>query len=166
MILKTERLALRRLTLDDAENMALLVNDWDVAKVLARVPHPYSRDDAIWFINDVTAKDLPAWGIFTDRMIGVVGTEDHLGYWLGKSYWGKGYATEAATAALDYHFSDGKNAKIVSGHLPGNTASRHVLEKLGFVETGLSKTYSTALQEDVDHIDMLLTRAAWEAKRS
>jgi hypothetical protein len=72
-------------------------------------------------------------------------------------------ATEAATAALDWHFGNAANTEIVSGHFEGNAASRHVLEKLGFVETGLSMTPSAAYGKDVPHVDMLLTREAWLA---
>lgn len=161
MELRTERLVLRKLTVNDADAITALANDWDVAKVLARVPHPYTREDAVSFVDFVASENLPAWGIFTDQLIGVVGTEDHLGYWLGKEFWGKGYATEAAGAALNFHFSDVKNADIHSGHFQGNMASRHVLNKLGFVETGLSTTFSAAHKKHIPHVDMLLTRDGW-----
>ncbi|MEQ9487733.1 MAG: GNAT family N-acetyltransferase [Alphaproteobacteria bacterium] len=163
MSLKTERLLLRKLDPDDADALAALANDWDVVKWLARLPYPYTRDDAVGFIDFVLAEDLPAWAIVTDRLIGIVGTEDHLGYWLGKAHWGNGYATEAATAALDWHFGNAANTEIVSGHFEGNAASRHVLEKLGFVETGLSMTPSASHGKDVPHVDMLLTRETWVA---
>lgn len=164
MELRTERLILRKLTVDDADAITALADDWDVAKVLARVPYPYTREDACTWIGLVIEEDQPAWGICTDRLVGVVGTEDHLGYWLGKKFWGMGYATEAASAALGFHFSDAKNADIHSGHFPDNTASRHVLNKLGFVESGLSEIFSVAHKKTIPHVDMLLTRENWETR--
>jgi len=162
MELRTERLVLRELTVEDADAIAELANEWDVAKVLARVPYPYNRSDALQFIEFVSSEQLPVWGIVADRLIGVVGVEDELGYWLGKEFWGQGFATEAVSAAVACHFSDPQNKEIEAGHYDGNHASRRVLEKLGFAEIGVSTAYSKAQDKNVRRIDMLLTREGWE----
>jgi ribosomal-protein-alanine N-acetyltransferase len=58
-------------------------------------------------------------------------TEVQIGYLLKKSYWGKGLATEAASAALKYGFEIAHLEKVVAVAKPDNIASRRVMEKLG-----------------------------------
>ena len=71
------------------------------------------------------------------------GPETEVGYRLARSAWGKGYATEAATAALAYAFDDAGGAcDIVLGVThPENAASQHVLRKLGLHDEGISTQY-------------------------
>jgi ribosomal-protein-alanine N-acetyltransferase len=57
--------------------------------------------------------------------------ETEVGYGFDKPYWGQGYATELAAAWLRYGFEEAKLARIVAVAIPENTASRHVMEKLG-----------------------------------
>ncbi|MEM9139476.1 MAG: GNAT family protein, partial [Pseudomonadota bacterium] len=71
----------------------------------------------------------------------------------------------AATLVLDRWFGAGAE-KATSGHLFDNPASRRVLTKLGFVETGRSKAHANSRGGPVEHVDMVLTRAAWESGRS
>lgn len=59
--------------------------------------------------------------------------EYELGYALGKAYWGKGIATEAARAATRFGFEYGELDRIIAVVIPENTASWKVLEKIGFV---------------------------------
>jgi ribosomal-protein-alanine N-acetyltransferase len=57
--------------------------------------------------------------------------ETEVGYGFDKPFWGQGYATEAAAAWLRYGFETAGLARIVAVAIPENTASRHVMEKLG-----------------------------------
>lgn len=166
MQIRTERLLLKPLILEDAGELARLANDWEVAEVLARIPHPYSEEDALQFIDIVVKNNLPAWGIHTDRFIGVVGIDDELGYWLGREFWGKGYMTEAAAAVVSWFFEDPGNLLLNSGHFTGNQASRNVLTKLGFEENGNSKVYSIAHDKTLDQTDMVLSRERWEQRQA
>ena len=59
------------------------------------------------------------------------GDEVEVGYYLGRSAWGQGYATEAARASLAYGFDECGLSSIVAVVRHENAASRHVLEKLG-----------------------------------
>lgn len=54
-----------------------------------------------------------------------------IGWRLGSQYWGHGYATEGAKAALDYGFETIQLNEIVSFAVPGNVRSIRVMEKLG-----------------------------------
>ena len=64
-------------------------------------------------------------------------TNFELGFHIVRRCWGRGFATEAAAAALDYGWRQMRLAKIYAGHHPDNRASGQILEKLGFtvVET-------------------------------
>ena len=61
---------------------------------------------------------------------------------LGRAYWGRGYATEAARAALDYGFAELRLAEIVATTVPANLRSRRVMEKLGMTRVP---------EDDFDH---------------
>src|SRR5215204_5588328 len=58
-----------------------------------------------------------------------------VGWRLAAEYWGVGYATEGAMAALQFGFGDLQLEQIVSFTVPGNTRSRRVMEKIGMVHT-------------------------------
>jgi [ribosomal protein S5]-alanine N-acetyltransferase len=148
----TNRLTLRPFHATEAQRVATLVGDWDVCSMLARVPFPYAAADAEkWFADH---KDAHARGenfVFAiatpgDGVIGCIGLELNgegiedgalvLGYWFGKPYWGRGYATEAGAAALAYAEADTGVKRFRSGHFAENPGSGKVLEKLGFAYTG------------------------------
>jgi [ribosomal protein S5]-alanine N-acetyltransferase len=57
-----------------------------------------------------------------------------LGYTLGRAWWGRGYATEAAQACLDVAFGELALSSVIAIADPANPASARVLEKLGFAE--------------------------------
>ena len=59
-----------------------------------------------------------------------------LGYWIGVPFWGKGYATEAASAAVAFGFDMLRLNRIYAHHFAGNTASQRVLEKIGMRHEG------------------------------
>ncbi|MCO5177702.1 MAG: GNAT family N-acetyltransferase [Thermomicrobiales bacterium] len=68
------------------------------------------------------------------------GVEDiEVGFHLARSVWGRGYATELATALLSYAFSTLPVSRIISFAHPDNAASRRVLVKAGFRETGVGE---------------------------
>ena len=59
-----------------------------------------------------------------------------MGYWIGRPYWGRGYATEACTALVDIARALGLGS-LEGSHFVDNPASARVLEKLGFVPLGI-----------------------------
>jgi len=147
--IETERLILRTPGLQDAARIADLINDYDVARMLTRVPHPYSLTDAEAFLASEEAREdnfLVEHKSFGP--IGLIGLHDpgetgpmslparEMGYWLGRTFWGRGFATEAAKAMLAWA-RDGCGLKVVaSGHYADNPASGRVLAKAGFLYTG------------------------------
>jgi RimJ/RimL family protein N-acetyltransferase len=145
--LVSERLRLRRPSQDDLPAVVGLIGDYDVAKNLTVVPHPYAMEHAEQWLNATRAQfksgDGDTWAIHLgNRFIGVCSVTRYqgwlsLGYWLGKPHWGKGYATEAATAAAAYAFAEYGVPALVSGYYPDNPASGRVLAKLGFEPAGV-----------------------------
>ncbi|HKJ60922.1 MAG TPA: GNAT family N-acetyltransferase [Hyphomicrobiales bacterium] len=164
-VLTTERLQLRTVRADDAGDIIRLANDFEVARRLARMPHPYGEGDAQHFIKTILPNEA-VWALVRQEdgvFMGVVGLmtkseEDAatIGYWLGRDYWGQGYMTEAATAVARFAFETLKLPYLRSGHLADNAASASVLAKLGFVPVGKSRNFCLALNAEVDHVDLRL----------
>ena len=144
----TKRLLLRPPQSSDIADLVALIGDFDVAKNLARVPHPYSEEDAKSFI----ARTVEQRATGTELAFAITRKSDnayiggcglHLkdglfefGYWLGKPFWGRGFATEAARRLVAYGFGNLKADRLVAGWYHDNPASGHVLEKLGCKPAG------------------------------
>lgn len=175
-LIETERLTLRLPRLDDAERVALMLNNFAVAGNLSRVPYPYEVSDARAYLR-ARRPDLPAGetGFAIELagagFIGQVGYHrDHqgntvLGYYLGQPYWGRGIMTEAVRAVVAWYFEQTEENHIRSGVFHFNKASLAVQRKLGFVEIGRSYLHCLARGEDIRHIDTELTRAVWARSR-
>lgn len=144
----TTRLTLREPRWDDAARLAELANDFDVVRMTTGMPFPYTLQDADGFLRRMQARDRAREAVFAidhadEGVVGVLGfhpTEPRapeVGYWIGRPYWGQGYATEAATAALDWARAGWGRRLVVSGHFADNPASGRVLEKAGFLYTGV-----------------------------
>ncbi|GGX63688.1 N-acetyltransferase GCN5 [Tateyamaria omphalii] len=161
-LMTTDRLTLRRPGMQDAAVFTALVGDLDVSRWLTRVPHPYTLADAQDFISRVEIGGGNTFAICVgDQVIGCIGTEDQLGYWLGKNHWGHGYATEACKAMIDRHFAQ-DSSDLKSGHFVENTASSHVLQKLGFVRTSQTQAKCPATGDTHVLQRMVLTQNSWE----
>jgi len=142
--LKTQRLILRPPVLADAARVSLLAGDYDVASMTGTIPHPYSEQMAAEWIGEVL-KGEEGVVFMIERegsLVGCTGYRafepDHaeLGYWIGKPYWGHGYATEAVRALIAHAFDADGFGYLRAGHFSDNPASARVIEKLGFVAQG------------------------------
>ena len=152
----TPRLRLRALTSGDAPRIAQYAGDFDIAKMTTRVPHPYVLDDATSFVerlHDPLSIDQAVFGVESpeDGLIGAVSfhaggdlNAPEFGYWIGKPWWGRGYATEAARAALKWAKSAWGRKIVFAGHFADNPASAAVLIKSGFLYTGDVKPLHSA----------------------
>ena len=160
--LETERLLLRPFRAEDAPAVHAHCGNWNIARMLTRVPHPYRRDLAESWIES-HAKDWRSGAEITfcieldGEAVGAVGlrrTEGRtyeIGYWLGEPWWGKGFATEAARGAMRFAFEELGAEKLSSGHFLDNPASGRVLEKCGFRYTDESMVPCEARGEAVAH---------------
>jgi RimJ/RimL family protein N-acetyltransferase len=146
-VLETVRLKLRAPRREDAKAITALASEFRVAANTARIPHPYRMVDAEEFIAGANLREGEATFVVIreDRLIGACGIEPReggpeLGYWFGVPYWGRGYATEAARALVDYAFTDTGCETLLAGARIGNPASRRVLEKCAFQWSGVRLT--------------------------
>jgi RimJ/RimL family protein N-acetyltransferase len=165
----TERLLLRRPDDRDVDAIVGVVGDWDVARRLARVPHPYGAADALFFIRQIVPAEW-TWAITlrgSDELLGAIGLTPEeggdtaeLGYWLSPEHWGNGIVTEAARAVIAFGFERLGLPVVTSGYFDGNPASGQVLRKLGFVETGRAMQSCLATGTDVPSMRMELPRPA------
>jgi RimJ/RimL family protein N-acetyltransferase len=170
-VLETKRLALRMPQLEDAKSMVALANDRRIAENTARIPHPYKLADAESFISGANRSAAGAVFLITLRGGAVIGAcgvtvldeQAELGYWLGVPYWGKGYATEALHAVIDYAFTDLGHEALSAGARVTNPASRRVLEKCGFQWTGVGLYRIRAINSSAPIDRFRLERGIWSA---
>jgi 8-oxo-dGTP diphosphatase len=153
--LKTERLTLRPLRAQDAEALHRLVNDWEVTRTLAEIPYPYPRDLADDWIASTAAQLADGTGYHLaitgtegkkETLVGVVGLRvdtarrtGRLGYWVGRTFWGHGVATEAAKRLTSWGFANLSLDQITAEVTEGNEASCAVLRRVGFREVGVGE---------------------------
>lgn len=161
-VLHTARLTLRRVRIEDAGPLNAMCNDWEVVKWLTRAPWPYPLvETQTWIATDPAAYVL----IAADGPVGVIGLDEELGYWIGRSHWGRGYISEALPPVIACAFDRLGWSAIPSGYLEGNEKSARVLIRNGFRADGDERIFSRARNEPVLHHKMRLTRADWRALR-
>lgn len=151
-LIETPRLQLRAFAPGDAPAVQKLAGAREVANATALIPHPYPDGVAEQWIGShrrewaahrnlslaVTLRD-------TDELIGAMGltfAEEHaraeLGYWIGVPFWRHGFATEAATALIDFAFRVLQLNRVQAHHYASNPASGRVLLKVGMKREGTS----------------------------
>lgn len=174
--IETRRLRLRLPEARDAGPIALLADNPKVALQTARMPYPYSRQDArAWIARARAARNETTFVIVgrgDGRVLGatgygrLAGDAAEVGYWLGEPYWGRGLATEALAPVIEHAFTVGEEARLRGRCRTGNAASRRVLEKCGFVHEGTDVAEARALNGPVAVDVFSLDRAIWrEARR-
>jgi RimJ/RimL family protein N-acetyltransferase len=152
VVIETGRLRIRSLRNGDLDDLVVLINNWEVARWVSSVPHPYTEVDGREWVTRVQqdhATGRPRRFAIalkeTDRLIGGVGidgstgdgsNEPALGYWLGQPHWGNGYAREAVAAVIDYGLRMLGMETIRAYTDPGNVASQKVLLRCGLKKVG------------------------------
>jgi len=145
MFARTERLLLRPSWPEDAGELHQAIADEGIVRNLARAPWPYTAEDAVRSATQEHDAHFPSFLMMlrtngAPHLIGACGIgnlngEAELGYWIGRSYWGLGFATEASRAVVEIAKAIG-HKKLVASHFTDNPASGNVLRKLGFQSTG------------------------------
>jgi RimJ/RimL family protein N-acetyltransferase len=148
MFARTARLTLRPAWPEDAPALAQAIGHEAVARMLMRVPFPYTVADAHAFADQPRGAHEPRFLILshdaaTPVLIGGIALTDfggdsgvELGYWLTPAAWGRGYATEAGRAVVDMARHALPLRRLHAWHFADNPASGAVLRKLGFRTTG------------------------------
>ncbi len=177
--IKTERLTLRRFTVEDAEAM---YNNWAkderVCKFLTWDPHESAQATAellkIW-CADYEKKDWYQWAIVHgETVIGSIAvvriSEQNelaeLGYCIGYDFWGQGFMPEAAKGVIDFLFSEVNFNRIEICHAVKNPASGAVARKCGLTFEGTKKQeFKSRSGEFLDISFYGLTKEEWEKNR-
>ena len=148
--LHTERINFSRWTQDDYDLAFLLWGDENVTRYISKTGE-FSEEEIkkrlSLEIENFNKFDVQYWPIFekeTEELIGCCGLRPYeiekriyeIGFHLRHKYWGKGLASEAARAAIQYSRDILNAASLFAGHNPNNTDSKKILGKLGFDYTG------------------------------
>ncbi|MGG3738918.1 GNAT family N-acetyltransferase [Aeribacillus pallidus] len=149
--LETERLLLRKITLDDVEAMFSYASNDEVTKYVTWDTHR-SLADTKQYIDFVLSqyenKQIAPWGIESKETKEFIGTIDfvwwqpahqkaEIGYVISDKYWGKGIATEASKKLIQFGFEEMDLVRIQAICFVENTASARVMEKVGMTFEGI-----------------------------
>lgn len=181
--LHTERLTLGPVELEEADRVSELAGEEAIARNTESIPHPYPEGEAGRVIGKIRedveagraavfAVRLAEDGAGERRLIGMMGLHpepEHeragMGYWIGRPYWGRGYATEAGREVLRWGFEEAELRRIYAESFARNRASCRVLEKLGMQREGRLRQHFKKWDEFVDVEIYGLLREEWEASQ-
>ncbi|WP_042222173.1 GNAT family N-acetyltransferase [Oceanobacillus manasiensis] len=167
----TQRLLLRLFEKSDAETIAELCNNINIYQNTLYLPYPYSVEDALTWMEPHRERfiaDKSYEFAVTDKengqLYGAIALSNNrafqhgeIAYWIGEPFWGKGYATEAAQAIVQFAFEEKKLHKVFARYFGTNPASGRVLQKIGMKEEGILKEHVRKgnRYEDLIHYGML-----------
>ncbi len=174
--LQTERLVLRPFVLDDAPTVQRLVGAREIAETTLTIPHPYLDGMAeAWIRTHRAAWEAQDRGTFAivsnpDGLVGAIGLHfrpphrrAELGYWIGRPFWNRGYATEAARAVIRFAFETLPLNRIHASHLTRNPASGRVMVKAGMQFEGILRQHVMKWDRPEDLAEYAILRTAFEA---
>ncbi|MGQ0714496.1 MAG: GNAT family N-acetyltransferase [Gemmatimonadaceae bacterium] len=177
--LTTRRLVLRPFELTDAAEVTRLVGDRRIADTTLNIPHPYDEEIAVaWIGTHAEATErgegvtLAATEGELGALVGAVGLtiaarhrRAELGYWVAVEQWGRGYATEAARAMVDYAFRELGLNRVDAHCLTRNVASSRVMEKVGMQREGCLRSHIIRWDVPEDIVLYGILREEWERLR-
>jgi RimJ/RimL family protein N-acetyltransferase len=146
---------LRPYRVDDSEALQALADDPLVTRwMTAAFPYPYTRADAVSWVAHASLEEPPGNfvieldGAFAGAVGMIPQAGEHagtaiFGYWVGRRFWGRGVATDAARALARYALRARGLRRLQASVFAPNTASARVLEKAGFtLEARLRESYT------------------------
>ncbi len=148
---QTQRLLLRSLTLEDADQIQRVFPHWEVVRYLRNiVPWPYPPDGARRFLEEAALPQMERgeawhWSLrlraAPEQVIGIISLktndEDHRGFWLALPWQGQGLMSEAAAWANDFWFETLGFPLLRASKAVANLASRRISEKQGMRLVGM-----------------------------
>lgn len=146
----TNRLLLRLFEPSDAGVVQELAGEEEVARTTLSIPHPYPDGAAKAWIErtrEASEKgDIYAFALVKKEDTALIGcvslrvSKHHnhaeLAYWVGKPFWGQGFATEAAQEIVKFGFDDLKLNRIFAAAMTNNPGSYKVMIKIGMKHEG------------------------------
>lgn len=177
-MIETERLLLRPLQSDDAEQIQRLFPRWEIVRHLSdKVPWPYPDDGARYFVDNIALPQIAKGGLLVwslrlkdkpENLMGVIHLElvgeKNRGFWLAPEWQGCGYMTEATEAVTDYWFTTLQQCVLRTVKRSDNAASRRISERTGMRLAGHSTTRCVG-GEVVDTDVWDITREEWLAHK-
>lgn len=183
VFLETERMILRRFTLDDVDAVLALDTDPEVRKFVedgepvnrqattSTIEHwlgYYERSESFgfWAAIDKGSEEFLGWFHFRAPE-GTPSNEPELGYRLISSAWGNGYATEGSRALIDNGFKSEKVVRVVAETMAVHTASRRVMEKAGMRHLrSFTSDWPVHIPGDEEgDVEYAISRTEWERTR-
>lgn len=143
IVCETSRLILRQFMRDDLGPLAAMHLDVEVGRFIGVKTVEQTREGLEQWLAQYERYGFSKWAVIlrgSEELIGRCGLSLEqidgvevweLGWTFARAFWGKGYATEAAGAAMDYSFRVLGHRKLISLIRPGNVASVRVAEKIG-----------------------------------
>ncbi len=177
--LTTERLTLRRFTMNDADAMFRnWAGDPEVTRYLMWLPHAdvgISKQVLSAWVPEYARDGFYNWGIeFEGDLIGgisVVNASEQnewaeIGYCIGRKYWGRGIVTEALRRVMDFLFDEVGLNRIYLRHDSDNPASGRVMEKCGLIYEGTMRQHNKRKDGTFGDLKVYgILRGEWEAQR-
>lgn len=164
--LETNRLWLRPLTVDDADQIQAQFGCWEIVRLMSGIPWPYPADGALTWCRDIALPQMArgeAWHWTLrlkeapDQLVGVIslmtGDDNNRGFWIGRPWQRRGFATEAAEAVTDYWFDVLLCPVLRVPKAVANVASRRISEK---------QHMRVIATEERDHVSGRLLDETWE----
>lgn len=152
--LYTRRLQLRPFRIADGPTVERLAGDRAVADTTLNIPHPYPEGGGAQWI----ATHADGWNRGerltlaicsrddTEPLLGAVSlhispqhSHGEIGYWVSANDWGKGYATEATEALVEYALTTLRLHRVYGRHFTRNVASGRVMQKVGMQLEGINR---------------------------
>lgn len=169
LALKTERLFLRSVELKDASDYSRLgvsyrsigkINNVDKAKIFINKSHKSEDSCEIGIFLKENQKLIGTIKLCHMRWFNF--TAGEICYTINKKNQGNGYATEAVKCLISFCFNKMKLRKIYADTVPSNTASKRVLEKLGFKLEGIIRERHFVKGKWIDELDYGLLKKEWK----
>jgi RimJ/RimL family protein N-acetyltransferase len=184
VFLETDRMVLRRFTMDDVEALFALDSD-PLVRRFVEDGEPVTREEAadtiehwlryhersdlfgFWAAIDKASGAFLGWFHFRPQPDSPA-DEPELGYRLVSSSWGQGYAAEGSRALIDKGFASPEVSRVVAETMAVHTASRRVMEKAGMRHVrSFATEWPVKLPGDEEgEVEYAITRAEWEAARN
>ena len=185
VFLETERLILRRFTMDDIDDLVELDGDPEVMFHLSGgLPTSREKIESDYLPGYLAYyRTFPGYGFWaviekhTDEFVGWFHfrpapghpvDEPELGYRFRRPFWGRGYGTEGSIALIDRGFADLGVRRVVASAMVVNVASWRVMEKSGMrrIRVFHSEWPHRMRGDEQGDVEYAITRAEWEAHRA
>lgn len=176
----SESVELRQISEDDAEELTMLIDrnrsylkEWlpwldnsngihDTARFIGRSLEQAADENGLTF--GIVCEDALA-GVIGQHYVDSLNRRTELGYWLDAEHQGRGIVTRAAARLTDYAFTDQDCNRVMLHCAAGNTKSRAVAERLGFVQEGILREAEWLYDHYVDLVVYSMLKCDWISSR-